>query len=170
MSDVGTIYLNEITSNFKGLKKQAERVFEQLNTEELTWAPNEESNSIAIIIKHMSGNMKSRWTDFLTTDGEKLNRFRDNEFIDDIETREQMMTVWEEGWQVLFKTLDSLLKEDLLKTIYIRSEPLNVVHAIQRQLSHYSAHVGQIIYIGKLVKNKEWNTLSIPRGKSEEYK
>ncbi|MGM7700728.1 DUF1572 family protein [Pseudalkalibacillus sp. Hm43] len=170
MSELEKVYLEEIRENYRGLKKQAERVFDQLSTEELAWTPNEESNSIAILIKHMSGNMKSRWTDFLTTDGEKPDRYRDNEFIDDMETQEHMLEVWEEGWGVLFNTLNSLTEADLLKTVYIRSEPHTVIKALQRQVTHYAAHVGQIIYIGKLAKNKEWNTLSIPRGKSEEYK
>ncbi len=170
MSELEKVYLEEIMGNYKGLKKQAERVFDQLSTEELSWTPNEESNSIAILIKHMSGNMKSRWTDFLTTDGEKPDRYRDNEFIDDMVTREHILNVWEEGWDVLFNTLDSLTEADLLKTVFIRSEPHTVVQALQRQVIHYAAHVGQIIYIGKLAKNKEWNTLSIPRGKSEDYK
>ncbi|WP_408010532.1 DUF1572 family protein [Pseudalkalibacillus sp. A8] len=169
MESIAVIYLEEVKSNIKGLKTQGERVFLQLSTEELFWTPNKESNSIAIIVKHLSGNMVSRWTDFLNTDGEKPDRHRDTEFIDNMDTRDELMAMWENGWDVFVNTIDSLNEEDLMKTVYIRKEPLNVVNAIQRQITHYSSHIGQIIYIGKQLKGGDWNTLSIPRGKSDQY-
>ncbi|MCF6409349.1 DUF1572 family protein [Pseudalkalibacillus salsuginis] len=169
MESISTFYLEEVKSNIKGLKTQGERVFLQLSTEELFWTPNTESNSIAIIVKHLSGNMVSRWTDFLTTDGEKPDRHRDTEFIDDMETKEELMAIWEKGWDVFLKTIDSLSEEDMMKTVYIRKEPLNVLSSIQRQITHYSSHIGQIIYIGKQLKGSNWDTLSIPRGKSDQY-
>ncbi len=169
MESIARFYLEEVKSNIKGLKTQGERVFLQLSTEELFWTPNTESNSIAIIVKHLSGNMVSRWTDFLTTDGEKPDRHRDTEFIDDMETKEELMAIWEKGWDVFLKTIDSLSEEDMMKTVYIRKEQLNVLSAIQRQITHYSSHIGQIIYIGKQLKGSNWGTLSIPRGKSDQY-
>ncbi|MCF6136692.1 DUF1572 family protein [Pseudalkalibacillus berkeleyi] len=167
---MSSIYLEEILRNFQTLKNQAEQVFNQLSTEELHWVPNTESNSITILIKHMSGNMRSRWTNFLSTDGEKPDRFRDQEFIDDLSTRNQILDCWEDGWKCLFQALSHLSEKDLGKTVFIRNKPMAVISALQRQLMHYASHIGQMIYIGKMVKNDAWNTLSIPRGKSEEYK
>lgn len=156
-------------SNFHFMKKLAEGAIEQLNCEELHFAPNVESNSIALLVKHMSGNMLSRFTDFLTTDGEKPNRNRDAEFEGEYNTKEQLLAEWNIGWETLFQTLSELKEEDILKTVFIRGEPHSVMEAIQRQISHYSYHIGQIVYLGKIIKNSDWKTLSIPRGNSKEF-
>jgi hypothetical protein len=162
-------YLGCVIANFKSIKDLGEKTISQLDIEELHRSPTSESNSIAIIIKHLSGNMISRWTDFLTTDGEKPNRNRDNEFEGGYPTKKDLLQAWENGWETLFTTLHSLTENDLLKTIYIRGEAHSVVKAIQRQVSHYSYHIGQIVYIGKQIKNKDWSSLSVPKGKSLEY-
>lgn len=163
-------FLRVIRRDFGKLKDLGEKTMGQLGDKDLHWQPNVESNSIAIIVKHMSGNMISRWTDFLVTDGEKDDRHRDGEFIDTVKSRDDLMSLWEKGWRVLFDTLTHLKEEDLLKTIYIRGEPHSVIQAIQRQVTHYAYHVGQMVYIGKLIKSSTWRSLSIPRGQSEEYK
>jgi hypothetical protein len=165
----GLIYLEESIKSFRGLKSNAEKAIEQVSDTELHWTYNEESNSIAIIIKHMAGNMISRWTDFLTTDGEKPDRNRDGEFEDDFKTRQQIMDYWNRGWKVFLDTLNSLTEEDLLKTIYIRKEPHTVIRALQRQLAHYGYHCGQIVYVAKQIKGKDFKTLSIAKGESSKY-
>lgn len=162
-------FLVQTIAIFHSSKSLADRTFAQLSFEELTWSPNEESNSIAIIVKHMSGNMISRWTDFLTTDGEKPWRNRDTEFDANYMNKEELLQSWEKGWSVLFDTLEYLDGGDLLKTITIRGENHSVIQAIHRQISHYSTHIGQIVYIGKQIKNNNWQTLSIPRGNSQQY-
>ena len=162
-------YLNLVKQNFKSMKKQAEGAIEQLTFEELHYLPNKESNSIAILVKHISGNMLSRFTSFLTTDGEKTDRNRDSEFEGGYNSKVELIAAWNHGWEILFKALSDLKEEDILKTVYIRSEPHSVMEAIQRQISHYSLHIGQILYIGKLMKNDEWKTLSVPRGKSNQF-
>lgn len=159
---IGTEYLKTAIHQFKGIKGTAEKAMEQIRDEELFWSSNEDSNSIAVIVKHMSGNMISRWTDFLTSDGEKSNRDRDSEFINDLQTRQHVMEAWEQGWHVFLTALEDLQEDDLLKIVTIRNEPHTVIKAIERQMSHYSYHVGQIVYIAKLVKTSEWNTLTIP--------
>jgi hypothetical protein len=164
METPGKIFLEESIKSYRGLKSTVEKALEQLDEKDLHWIMNEESNSIVIIMKHMAGNMISRWTDFLTTDGEKENRNRDGEFVDDM-TREQIMEFWNKGWKTCFDTLNSLTEEDLLKTIYIRKEPQSVIRAVQRQLSHYAYHAGQIVFIAKQVKGADFKTLSIPRKK-----
>jgi hypothetical protein len=169
MGDLRKAYLINVIEELNQIKARSEKVFGQLTEEELHWAPNEESNSIAIIVKHLSGNMTSRWTDFLTTDGEKDYRDRDREFIDDIKSQDDLLKFWEDGWRVLFHAIKSLKEEDLLKTVTIREEPMSVLEAIQRQLVHYSNHYGQILYIGKQIKGAAWKTLSIPRGQSKTY-
>lgn len=166
---LGDEYLKVVQERFKEVKKLGDRTINQLSLEELQWKANDASNSIAIIAKHLSGNMVSRWTDFLNADGEKSSRNRDQEFIDEFISKREILKVWEGGWKVLFKSLSNLNIEDLQKTITIRGEELSVVEAIERQMAHYAYHVGQIVYIGKQVKNKDWKTLSIPKGKSEEY-
>ena len=143
-------------------KELGERTFLQLNEADFDFLPNEESNSIAIIIQHMSGNMLSRWTDFLTTDGEKEWRKRDEEFEVLPASKHELIDLWNQGWNCCLNAIESLSGEDLLKTITIRGEILTVVDAINRQLPHYPYHVGQIIYIGKLVKNRDWQNLSMP--------
>ena len=142
---------------------------EQLDEENLFWQYNDASNSIAIIVQHLWGNMLSRWTNFLTEDGEKEWRERDAEFEKVISTKEELIIKWDEGWDRLFAALKSLTDDDLNKTIYIRKEPLTVIDAINRQLAHYSYHVGQMVYIGKMQLNDRWISLSIPKGNSKEF-
>ncbi|MFC7395307.1 DUF1572 family protein [Scopulibacillus cellulosilyticus] len=164
MDKIAKEYLRVIIERFTDMKKTAEKTIEQLNDEQLNWYPNEESNSITVIMKHMSGNMISRWTNFFTTDGEKANRQRDEEFINDI-NRKELMNKWEMGWACLFNVINQLNAEDLLRTIFIRNEPHTVIEAIERQMYHYSYHIGQIVYIAKQIKDSEWRTLTIPRKK-----
>ncbi|MBU5340543.1 DUF1572 domain-containing protein [Caldifermentibacillus hisashii] len=167
---IGNVYLKVVVERFKSVKTLGDKTIEQLSEQDIHWTYNQESNSVAVIVKHLSGNMISRWTDFLTSDGEKENRNRDEEFIDDIFSKSELMRVWEKGWNVLIDTLTGLKEEDLLKTIKIRGEKHFVLEAIERQMTHYAYHVGQIVYIGKQLKDSEWKTLSIPRGKSEDYR
>lgn len=162
-------YLKLAMENFQSTKILAERAMAQLNIEQLHYSPNEESNSIAIIAKHMSGNLTSRFGHFLTTDGEKPDRNRDGEFLGGFQTKEDLLAFWNGGWTVLFETLSTLTELDLNKTVYIRSEPHTVMEAIQRQISHQASHAGQIVYLAKMIKNEKWNTLSIPRGKSNQF-
>ncbi|PFP49529.1 hypothetical protein COK01_10400 [Priestia megaterium] len=166
---IETNYLRCTLKTFQSMKKLGECAIDQLNQEELHISPNEESNSIAIIVKHMWGNMLSRWTDFLTTDGEKINRNRDEEFSGGFPSKVSLYQAWNQGWDALFITLNSLEEKDLEKTIYIRGEAHSVIEAIERQVSHYSYHIGQIVYVGKLLKNEKWKCLSVPMGKSNEY-
>lgn len=162
-------YLESAKKQFQYYKMLGEKTFSQLSDEQLFIQVNSESNSIAIIIKHLWGNMLSRWTDFLTSDGEKEWREREAEFENDISTREELLQKWEEGWSCLFKSLDSISDEDLSKVVYIRNQGHTILEAINRQLSHYPSHVGQIIFIGKLLCAKNWSSISIPRGSSDEY-
>ena len=166
---VATEFLSSALARFREHKELGEKTFAQLRDEDLHRQPNEASNSIAIIIQHLHGNMTSRWTNFLTEDGEKAWRRRDAEFETQNLTGQQLLQLWEEGWTVFLQVLASLQEEDLLKTIPIRSEPLSVVDAINRQLAHYSYHVGQIVYIGRWIKNNDWQSLSIPKGASAAY-
>ncbi|SFA85510.1 MULTISPECIES: DUF1572 family protein [unclassified Bacillus (in: firmicutes)] len=163
--NIGSEYLKTVIQRFMDAKVTAEKALEQLTESELFWAPNEESNSVAIFVKHMSGNMVSRWTDFLTTDGEKPYRNRDDEFVGDIQTKEQIMELWEFGWDTFFDALNRIEDEQLLKIITIRNEPHSVIEAIERQMYHYSYHIGQIIYAAKILKSGYWKTLTIPRKK-----
>jgi len=159
-------FLQESINELKKYKGFAEKAIAQLHTDdEMHWQPGEESNSVAVIMKHLHGNMLSRWTDFLTTDGEKPTRTRDEEFIGRKETKEELMKLWEEGWKCMFGALESLNEDDFAKTITIRNEPHTIIQAILRQMTHYAQHVGQIIYIAKMIRNEDWNTLSIPRKK-----
>ncbi len=166
---LGANYLMIVKKRFQAVKELADITIQRLSNEEMNWACNEESNSTAVIIRHMSGNMVSRWTDFLTSDGEKPYRNRDEEFSTATASKDELILIWEKGWKVLFSALDSLKEQDLLINITIRGESHLVMDAIERQMAHYSYHVGQIVYIGKLIKNGEWESLSIPRGKSEEF-
>lgn len=166
---INTNYLSSVTKQFAYYKKLADGAIVQLKDEQLFFQPNENSNSIAIIMKHLAGNMVSRWTDFLTTDGEKPNRNRDAEFENDIQNKRELLTLWENGWKVFMDTLQSLKAEDLEKIIYIRNEGHTVMEAINRQLAHYPYHAGQIVYVAKLLKESEWNTLSIAKNKSKDY-
>lgn len=169
MSNIEKDYLTIVNWQFKHFKERAEKGISQLTEEELHWKPNDESNNIAILIKHLSGNMRSRWVDFLTTDGEKTYRDRDSEFVDDIESKEQLMQFWEEGWGLLLHSIQILKPEDLHKTVTLRRDPLSVIQAIQTEIAHISYHLGQILYIGKQIKDKEWDILSIPKNRSKEF-
>ncbi|NQD68872.1 DUF1572 family protein [Bacillus haikouensis] len=166
---IGHEYLKIVINRFESVKSLGDKTIDQLSEEDIFWAYNSESNSAAIIIKHMSGNMVSRWTDFLNSDGEKDFRNRDGEFITDLSSKSEVMLIWEKGWQTLMNALAGLTEQDLLKTITIRGEPHSVIDAIERQLAHYAYHVGQLVYIGKQVKHDDWESLSIPKGKSEDY-
>lgn len=161
-------YLENIKKLFNYYKGLGEKAIEGLASEELVYRQNENSNSIAVIIKHMRGNMLSRWTDFLTTDGEKDWRSRDDEFKEEPITKEFVLQLWEEGWACLASALRSISVLDLNKIIYIRNEGLTVLDAINRQLAHYSYHVGQIVYVAKQLK-PEWKSLSIPKNMSAEF-
>lgn len=162
-------YLTSAKRQFLYYKTLGEKAMDQLEAEQLFATPNEDSNSIAVIVKHLWGNMLSRWTDFLTTDGEKPSRNRDGEFLNDLQTKEAVMQKWNEGWDCLFKTMDSLTEEDLSKIIYIRNEGHTAMEAINRQLAHYPYHVGQMVYIAKMLKKTSWDSLSIPKNKSGDY-
>lgn len=162
-------YLNSVRKQFEYYKQLGDKTFSQLQDEHLFWTFNEESNSIATIVKHLSGNMLSRWTDFLTSDGEKEWRNRDSEFEDSITTRQELIDKWEEGWKCFFDALNALKTEDMDKIIYIRNQGHSVMEAINRQLAHYPYHVGQIVFIGKMLSENGWNSLSIPKGKSQDF-
>ncbi len=164
-------YLEDSILQFRKMKKLAEKAMRQLSDEEFFVLLDEESNSVALIVKHLNGNLRSRWTDFLTTDGEKDWRKRDSEFrITSNDSRESLMQAWEEGWQVLFDALAPLQIEDFDKKITIRGEPHSIVEAINRQLTHYSYHIGQIVFLAKHLKSTAWKTLSVARNKSEEFR
>jgi hypothetical protein len=160
-------YLSSVKKQFEYYKTLGEKAMGQVSDDKLFWQYNDESNSIAAIVKHMWGNMLSRWTDFLTSDGEKEWRNRDAEFENDITTRLDLLAKWNEGWQCLFNALEQLQDEDLERMIYIRNMGHTVMEAINRQLPHYAYHVGQIVFIAKMVCDKNWNSLSIPKGDSK---
>lgn len=163
----GKHYIENSIKEFKKLKELGDKSFSQIKDEDFFWSPDEESNSIAIIVRHMSGNMISRWTDFLTTDGEKENRKRDEEFEKIFYTdKDDILSRWEKGWKRLFETLQTLTEDDLLKEVKIRNEPHTVIQAVNRQLTHYAYHVGQIVYIAKHLEGNSWKSLSIPKRKS----
>ncbi len=164
-----TEFLETIQKIFAQYKQLGEKTFAQLPPEKLFWQYNGESNSIALIVKHLHGNMLSRWTDFLTSDGEKDWRRRDAEFENDPVSKEELLRLWNEGWACLFSALEGLKKEDLDKTVYIRNEAHTVENAILRQIAHYSYHVGQIVYIGKMIADADWKSLSIPKGQSRQF-
>lgn len=163
-------YLRDAIEQFQKLKALADKAIAQISEQDFFATLDEESNSIAIIVKHLAGNMRSRWTDFLSGDGEKSDRNRDAEFVIEAgETRESLLKRWEAGWQLVFKTLKQLLPEDLDRTVVIRGEPHSVLQAINRQLTHYPLHVGQIVFLAKHFATARWQSLSIPRGKSAEF-
>jgi len=171
MTDLATHYLEELRRQLRGHKRMAEAAMSQVGDAQLFTVIDPESNSIAILVKHIAGNGRSRFRDFLTTDGEKPDRFRDREFeITAATTREEVMRWWEEGWSYVFSTVDSLQPGDLLRSVTIRQEPHTVLQALNRALAHYAQHVGQIVFLAKHLRSEKWQTLSIPRGKSEEYK
>lgn len=159
----GATLLSVVRADFEKLKRLAEQAIAHLDGEQLHWAPDVESNSIYILIKHMAGNLRSRWTDFLTSDGEKPDRGRDREFEDDGMPRTELLDCWEAGWARLFETLTSLREEEMLETVYIRGEPHSVMQALTRQLTHHAYHVGQIVYLAKHLRGEDWSALSIPR-------
>jgi len=161
--------LDETTDAFRSYKKMSERAFEQVSDEQFFRAIDAESNSIAMICKHIGGNLRSRWTDFLTTDGEKSDRNRDAEFVTENDTRASVLQVWENGFQTLFDTLESLTTEDLGKTITIRGEEFTVVKAINRSLAHTTSHIGQIQFLAKHLRGADWKTLSVPKNQSAEF-
>jgi hypothetical protein len=169
MKEIVENYHRDAIASFRNSKKLAERALEQISDEEFFATIDEEANSIALIVKHIAGNLRSRWTDFLTTDGEKPDRNRDTEFelIDD--TREALMKFWEDGWRVLFESVEGLSVEDFSKAVTIRGEPHTVVEAINRQLTHYAYHIGQIVLLAKHFRSKEWKTLSVPKNRSAEF-
>ena len=163
-------YLEEVERQFRGHKRLGEGAIAQVRDEDLFATIDPESNSIAIIVKHLAGNMRSRFTDFLTTDGEKPDRHRDQEFeMDGLRSRSDVMQMWEAGWSIVFKAIADLHPEDLTHTVTIRQEPHTVLQALNRQLAHYAYHVGQIVFVAKHLRSSEWTTLSVPRGKSEEF-
>jgi hypothetical protein len=164
-----TDYLTSARKQFEYYKLLGDQTFAQLPDEALLWQPNAESNSVATIVKHLWGNMLSRWTDCLTTDGEKPWRQREAEFDNDLGTRAEVLARWEAGWSCLLAALDSLTPDNWHQPVYIRNQGHTVTEALNRQLAHYPYHVGQIVFIGKLVRAGQWQSLSIPRGTSAAY-
>jgi len=169
LENISQDYLQNVRRLFLYYKELGDKALAQVNESEIYWRPDEESNNIAIIIKHLSGNMLSRWTDFLTTDGEKEWRNRDDEFVDDIDNKQSLRSIWAKGWNCLFSAVGQLTQDDLQKVVYIRNEGHTVVEAINRQLTHCAQHVGQIVYIAKSIRSKSWQSLSIPRGESDKF-
>jgi hypothetical protein len=167
---LGAAYFDEARRSFRGYKRLADKALEQVDEQQFFYVPDPESNSLAQLVKHISGNMLSRWTDFLTTDGEKPDRDRDQEFvIGPTDTRADLMRRWEAGFSTVFETLQSLASQDIMRTVYVRSEPHTVLQATNRSLAHVSHHIGQILFLAKMVRGSEWQCLSIPRGKSAEF-
>jgi hypothetical protein len=165
-----TSYIADSIALMHYYKKLAERALEQVTDEQLFVHIDNESNSLAIIVKHMAGNMRSRWTDFLNTDGEKPDRNRDSEFeFLDAVSRAELMKLWEAGWSVFFSALAPLTDADLARKVFIRHEPHSVMQAINRQLAHYPHHIGQIVFLAKHLQHEKWQTLSVPRGKSSAF-
>jgi Protein of unknown function (DUF1572) len=170
-SDVAAHYLEEARRQLHGHKRMGEAAMAQLSDEDFFVTLDPESNSMAILVKHLAGNMRSRFTDFLTSDGEKPDRFRDREFeVTSATTRAEVLKWWDEGWARVFTAIDSLKPEDVMKPVTIRSEPHTVLQAINRQIAHYAQHIGQMVFLAKHLRSSGWKTLSIPRGKSEEFK
>ena len=171
MTEIASLYLEEIRRQLRGHKRMAESAMAQLEDKDFFATIDPEANSVAVLVKHIAGNARSRFRDFLTTDGEKPDRFRDQEFeMSASTTREEVMRWWEEGWSTVFSTLDSLKAEDVSRIVTIRQEPHTVMQALNRALAHYAQHIGQIVFLSKHLRSSQWQTLSIPRGKSEEYK
>jgi hypothetical protein len=164
-----TSYLKDSTEVLRYYKKLAERAMSQVSDEALLASPDPESNSIAIIVKHLAGNMRSRFTDFLTSDGEKPDRKRDTEFESPAGTRAELMAMWEAGWKYVFEALTALKETQLSEKVYIRSQAHSVMQAINRQVAHYAYHVGQIVYLAKHYAGANWKSLTVPRGKSEDF-
>jgi len=170
MDEAAKHYLEEARRQLRGHKRMGEGAMNQLTDEDFFVTLDAESNSIAILVKHLAGNMRSRFTDFLASDGEKPDRFRDREFeMTPATTRADVMQWWEEGWGCVFSALDGLKPEDVMRTVPIRGEPHTVLQAVNRQIAHYAQHIGQMVFLAKHLRSSEWQTLSIPRGKSEEF-
>jgi hypothetical protein len=168
--EFSTSYVKDSLAVFHLWKSLAEKAMAQMRDEDFHVALDPESNSVAVIVKHMAGNMRSRWRDLLTTDGEKPDRYRDTEFeMPEKLTRAQVMEMWERGWQYVWDALEPLSDEDMTRTVYIRSEPHSVMQAINRQVAHYANHIGQIIFLAKHFRSSEWKAVTIPRGKSDEF-
>jgi hypothetical protein len=171
MTDLASHYLEEMRRQFRGHKRMGEAAMAQLDDKDFFATLDPESNSVAALVKHISGNARSRFTDFLSSDGEKPARFRDKEFEVSVETtRTEILDWWEQGWSHVFSTLDSLKPGDVERTVTIRNEPHTVMQALNRALAHYAQHIGQIVFLAKHLRSSQWKTLSIPRGKSEDYK
>ncbi len=171
MTDIAAHYLDEVRKQMRGHKRMGENAMSQLRDEDFFVTIDPESNSIAILVKHLAGNMRSRFTDFLTSDGEKPDRFRDREFeMTSGTTRAEIMKWWEEGWSCVMGAIQGLKPDDVMRTVTIRGEPHTALQAINRQIAHYAQHVGQMVFLAKHLRSNEWKTLSIPRGKSEEFK
>lgn len=166
---IGNEYLKSIIARLKSYKELGDKTFVQLDKKDFHFLASSESNSISILVHHISGNMLSRFTNFLTEDGEKEWRDRDDEFETHINNKEQIIAQWEKGWKCLLNTLSNLEEKDLLTTVFVRKEPLSALDAINRQLAHYASHIGQIIFIAKMAKNQNWKTLSIPKGHSQQF-
>jgi hypothetical protein len=164
-----TSYVEESLTVFRLYKKMAEGAMAQMSDDQLFVTLDAESNSVALIVKHMTGNMRSRWTDFLTSDGEKPDRNRDSEFVDPPPTREALLESWENGWKLVFSAIEPLTDADLARTVMIRSEPHCVMQAINRQIAHYAQHIGQIVFLAKHLAAPNWKPLTIPRNKSAEF-
>lgn len=162
-------YLESIIKQFEYYKSLGDKTFNQLSFDEIQWQSNEDSNSVSILVKHIVGNMLSRWTNFLIEDGEKEWRNRDDEFVSSFNSKEALIAAWESGWFCLFNAIKPLKTEDLERIIYIRNGGHTVTEAINRQLAHYAYHVGQIVFLGKLLKGNDWTSLSIPKGDSLTY-
>ncbi len=162
-------YIQSVIKQFQYYKSVGERTFDQLDEKDFFKQFDNESNSIAILVNHLWGNMMSRWTDFLTTDGEKKWRNRDLEFESVIKTKDELWTKWNEGWACLFAALSSINKDNFNTEVYIRNQAHTIVEAINRQLAHYAYHIGQIVYIGRFIQGSEWTSLTIPKGKSSEF-
>jgi len=162
-------YLQSAIKQFRYYKSLGDGAFAQIEDDDIHWTPEPESNSITVVVKHMHGNMLSRWTDFLTSDGEKEWRHRDDEFIDYSTTKADVTAIWEEGWKCVFDALAPLTPSDLQRIVRIRNEPHTVIDAMNRQIAHYAYHVGQIVYIAKVIRSSSWRSLSVPKGKSQEF-
>ena len=170
MDEIGRELLRDAGARFEQWKGAAEKAAARLTDDELHWKPEPESNSVAVLLWHIGGNLRSRWRDFLTSDGEKPDRDRDSEFeVGPDRTRAEIMAVWDDGWRIQRESLARVTPADLLRTVTTRSKPETVIEAIHRQLGHLASHVGQIVYIAKAIRGPEWETLSIARGKSREF-
>ncbi len=169
MKNIIENYHSDAIQSFRNYKKMAERAMEQISDEEFFALIDAEANSIAVIVKHIAGNLHSRWRDFLTTDGEKPDRHRDTEFEIIEDTRESLMNFWETGWQTLFENVQPLMPDDFARTVTIRGEPHTIAEAINRQMTHYAYHIGQIVLLAKHFKSTTWKTLSVPKNQSAQF-